>query len=43
MTSFADDVLRTLGRVTELLDDLGVSWAVGGSLSSSLYGTSRPE
>lgn len=41
MTSFANDVLRTLARVTGLFDELGVSWAVGGSLSSSLYGEPR--
>jgi hypothetical protein len=41
MTSFADDVLSTLGRVTAVLDDLEVSWAVGGSLSSSVHGEPR--
>lgn len=41
MTSGADDVLRTIARVAAVLEQLGVPWAIGGSLSSSLHGEPR--
>jgi hypothetical protein len=41
MSSIADDVLRTIERLASVLDSLGVRWAIGGSLSSSLHGEPR--
>lgn len=41
MTSIAHEVLRTIGRVAAVLEQLGVPWAIGGSLSSSLHGEPR--
>lgn len=37
----ADEILDVLARFTEICDNLGVPWAVGGSLASSIYGEPR--
>lgn len=37
----ADEILNVLARFTEICDKLGVPWAVGGSLASSIYGEPR--
>lgn len=36
-----NDLLVTLGSVGELLDAIGVEWAVGGSIASTAYGEPR--
>lgn len=41
MSPIDDEVLRTIARVSAVLDTLGVSWAIGGSFSSSLHGEPR--
>jgi hypothetical protein len=41
MSSIADEVLRTIGRVAAALEQVGVPWAIGGSLSSALHGEPR--
>jgi len=35
------DALRVVGRITEVLESLGVRYVVGGSLASSMYGVPR--
>lgn len=37
----ANDLLTTLGSVAEVLDAIGVEWAVGGSIASTAYGEPR--
>lgn len=39
--STEDDVLHTLKEVADVLEELGVAWAVGGSLASSIHGEPR--
>lgn len=39
--SFAEDILRTIDRFSAELDRLGVEWAVGGSIASSMYAEPR--
>src|SRR5690606_12419142 len=35
------DIVLTLGTVVRALEDLGVTWAVGGSVASTVYGEPR--
>jgi hypothetical protein len=39
--SSADEVLATIRRITAVCDALGLSWAVGGSFASAVYGEPR--
>lgn len=39
--SFANDILKTIDRFGSELDRLGVEWAVGGSIASSLHAEPR--
>ncbi len=38
---FDTDLLMTLDRVATVLDQLGVEWAIGGSIASSVHGEPR--
>lgn len=39
--SFANDILQTIDRFSTQLDELGVEWAVGGSVASSMHAQPR--
>lgn len=38
---FDSDILTTIDRMAEVFEQLGVDWAIGGSIASSLYGEPR--